>query len=273
MTFRGDTTGIMNFLAGADDFPVIYLRQKDKSNAKLVPQDVKISDCRLWVVEPTLEKEGFALFPHEFDIRGETDPAAISRAFFPILNELIKRITGAPKIINTPVLFRSSGAIGQGRPIAIPPARFVHSDFNVEAFYWFAHKLVEKDPDRARWLGGRILAFNIWRVISRPPQDIPLAVLDRSSVDPKDQVKGVSFMDDPVYNSSHGTTLWRYNETQRWCYFSDMTPNETLVFASYDSDDDVIPGPAHCGFDDPRCPSGAVPRSSLETRVFCYWGR
>jgi hypothetical protein len=267
---QAETTGILNFLGPMSEFPVFYVRQTAKTNLNLVPQQVRIRDYRN--LSPTLEKEGFALFAHEFDIKGETDPAAIAREYFPSLNELMKRITGAPKVMNSRPVLRWNGEAPQGVPLNSKPARFVHSDYNIESFYGFAHKMIEKDPDRGHWLSGRIAAFNVWRVLSVPPQDMPLAVLDKSSIDPKDQAKATSYIDDPKQSMSHGATLWRYSAGQRWAYSSDMTPNEALVFLSFDSENHDVAGPAHSGFDDPKCPAGVVPRSSLETRVYCYWG-
>jgi hypothetical protein len=261
----------MNFLGPMDEFPVFYVRRVDKTNLNLVPQQVRIRDYRH--LGPTLEKEGFALFPHPFDIRGETDSAAIARAYYPGLNELTGRVTGAPKVLNSIPVLRWNGGAPLGAPMNSKPERFVHSDYNIESFYGFAHKMIEKDPDRGRWLSGRIAAFNVWRVLSPPPRDMPLAVLDKSSMDPKDQVKATSCIDDPQRPMSHGATLWRHGAGQRWGYFSNMTADEVLVFLAYDSENQDIAVPAHSAFDDPRCPPGVVPRSSLETRVYCHWGR
>jgi hypothetical protein len=267
---EGDTTGILNFLGPMSDWPVFYARQLHKTNLNLVPHEVAIHDYR--VRSATLEKEGFALFEHELDIGGETDSEAIARAYFPSLNELIKRVTGASKVLHSRPLLRWKGEAPKGAPDNSKPARFVHSDYNIESFYGFAHKMMEKDPDRGHWLGGRIAAFNVWRVLTAPPQDMPLAVLDKSSIEHKDQVKATSYIDDPKWMMSHGATLWRYSEGQRWSYFSNMKVNEVLVFLSYDSEDHDVAGPAHSAFDNPLCPPDAAPRISLETRVFCYWG-
>jgi hypothetical protein len=65
--------------------------------------------------------------------------------------------------------------------------------------------------------------------------------------------------------------LLRHDPGQRWAYFSDMRPDEALIFKTHDTE----PGKAHCvphgAFDDPGCPAGATPRASIEMRGIAYW--
>ncbi len=69
-----------------------------------------------------------------------------------------------------------------------------------------------------------------------------------------------------------GSSLYAASPRHRWGYFSDMTPEEALVFLAYDSADQRVPGCPHSAFDDPTCPADAVPRISCEIRAYVYWG-
>ena len=271
---QADTSGTMNFLGEMNEFPVFYARQlalNEKLN--LEPHEVDIKDYRGSPEVPTLDRHGFALFDHPYNINSEIDADKIMPTYRPVVDELMRKVTGAPKIVHTRPVLRWNGERPASAPFNSNPARFVHTDYNTESFYGFAHKHLEADPDKEHWLAGRIVAFNIWRVLTPPPQDMPLAVMDRRTTNPSQQVNAISYVDEPARPFSFGSTLWRYDEGQRWGYFSDMTPDEALVFVSWDSDSHHRAGTAHSSFDNALCPPGVKPRSSMEHRVFCYWGR
>ncbi len=63
----------------------------------------------------------------------------------------------------------------------------------------------------------------------------------------------------------------RYNPEHRWHYFRDMRPDEALIFVTKESDPQRPRQVPHTAFDDPTCPPGAVPRSSIEIRVVAYF--
>jgi hypothetical protein len=63
----------------------------------------------------------------------------------------------------------------------------------------------------------------------------------------------------------------RYNPKHRWSYFSDMTPGEVLVFKTNDSDSNHPHHVPHTAFNDPNCPEGVPPRTSIEMRAVAYW--
>jgi hypothetical protein len=62
------------------------------------------------------------------------------------------------------------------------------------------------------------------------------------------------------------TTLYHPAARHRWYCFSDMTPDEVLVFKSHDSDPARARRVPHCAFIDELCPAGGK-RISVETRV------
>lgn len=262
----------INFLANMQEFPVFYAPHEELNNIQLEAHEVEITDYRNAPQAPTLEEEGFMLARNDFDLQGEHDPAAVAKIYFPVLLPLIQEITGAAKVMPTPPLLRWTTDPGFERHSNSKPGRFAHSDFHIDSFYGRAHRMLADDPDKSYWLSGRILALNVWRVLSQPPQDIPLAVMDKRSQRAEDAIMAISCIDNPAGRMAFDSTLWKHHKDQRWGYFSNMTPDEALIFKSYDSLDDKAPGPGHSAFDDPTYADNAVPRSSLETRVYCFWG-
>ncbi len=118
----------------------------------------------------------------------------------------------------------------------------------------------------------RFTQFNVWRAISPPPQDIPLAVCDAQSVAPADLVIGDAVFDHyGVPDWSAESTLVRANSAHRWNYFSNMRDDEALVFVCKDSEAGRPQNVPHCAFDDPSSPPDAAPRASIEMRAMAYW--
>jgi hypothetical protein len=58
-----------------------------------------------------------------------------------------------------------------------------------------------------------------------------------------------------------------HSRDHRWYYYRAMIPDEVLVFVSNDSDPTGPHCVHHSAFDDPSCPPGTDPRSSVEMRA------
>ena len=65
--------------------------------------------------------------------------------------------------------------------------------------------------------------------------------------------------------------LVSHNPGHRWCYFSNMTPDEVLLFRSYDSVAQPLQCVPHVAFNDPDCPPDAPPRQSIEVRGYAFF--
>jgi hypothetical protein len=120
--------------------------------------------------------------------------------------------------------------------------------------------------------GQRLAGFNLWRALSGPPQDTPLAVCDARSVDAGDRVEADGVYD---YGPEPWTTseayILRFNPKHRWLYFRDMQPDELMIFRAYNWGPDFTPGVPHSAFEDPTCPPDAPARISIEARAFAVF--
>ncbi len=69
------------------------------------------------------------------------------------------------------------------------------------------------------------------------------------------------------------TYMIAHRPTRHWSYFPAMRRYEALLLKGYDSmDDGRARFTGHTGFDDPNTPPDALPRESIETRTFVFFG-
>ena len=102
--------------------------------------------------------------------------------------------------------------------------------------------------------------------------DIPLTVADGRSVRLKDMVAADTILGDEYgRDQAFEYSMCRYSPEHRWCYFSNMRPDEVLVFKGYDFDPGRPARLFHTAFDDPSAPAGAPPRASIEARAFAFF--
>jgi hypothetical protein len=184
-------------------------------------------------------------------------------------------LTGADEvtIISSPVLRQNKDEPGSTHQ---PRAVDVHTDYSPENAEWAAKERGLKIGDYSRFV-----FLNVWRVLTPPPQDWPLAVIEANSVEEDEGVpypmiivpsipEKLPMVPQPSTHIEGANFVHR--PTHKWRYFSDMTQDEVLVFKLYDSD-------RRKGSKNWRCPhtafhdkrEGTVPRESVEVRTICYF--
>lgn len=216
-----------------------------------------------------LDDAGFTLVAHSSTVAEFSDRGAVDAIHRAEIVELIAGQSGADLVVvSSPGILRfaerspNSGLLDNSRP-----ARFAHVDISDATAAEFARRAAPAGHPLARFAH-----FNVWRAISAPPQDVPLAVCDARSVAAEDLIKA-----DAVFDA-RGEPEWSFeglvvapNPHHRWYWFPDMTRGEALVFKTHDSD----PTRAHCvphvAFDNPVCGPDAPPRVSIEMRALALW--
>lgn len=236
----------------------------------VVPRTVQIEDARWRATPPSLDVEGFRLYPHRSAVTDFRDPGEVERVHVEEIRELLLAVSGAdhvlvrgPGILRFGERSRESGAHNNSRP-----ARFVHvdvSDATADSFY------ARSRPQNGRGVR-RSAQYNVWRVMSPPPQDVPLAVCDARTLAPEDLIPADAIFDhDGAVAFSFEALLIRHNPKQHWAFFSNMRPEEALIFKTHDSDPDRAHCVPHGAFDDPGCPANVPPRASIEMRGTAFW--
>lgn len=270
MPNRDSVAGEFNYLGPMDEHPVSFTFPRGAGNLNLDPHVMPVQDIRYATAAPSLAKEGFVLVDLPVAIGAETDPEAIAKIYRPRLTEVMRDLTDAPKIIVTPPLLRWSDKTSHPEFGNSTPARYVHCDYDRDSFRALMRAVLADDPERDRWLSGRYAAYNTWRVLSPPPQDTPLALLDRSTVAPEDVVGGTIVVGGEANRQAFEASMFRYSPAHRWHYVANMSLDDTLIFLGFDSDDDELPGTPHSAFD--YAGESTIPRISCEARAFVFWG-
>ena len=251
---------------------------KPASNEMLDSRPVTISSIRDVGQAPHLDVHGFELVRFSPVVDDIYDPEEMEARYYPQVVDLVKRHTGASEVrVFIPFL---RGEEAQRRmPGAITnPAGTVHVDYTEESGPGYFDRMLGPDAERLR--GRRFALINVWRPITGPLQDHPLALCDARTVSPADLMvaRTVSRSGDKGLRTPDGEISVgeiysvAFNPSHQWRYAPDMMPDEALLLKNYDSRlDGVSRFSPHCAFADPTMPTNALPRASIEVRTLAVW--
>lgn len=230
--------------------------------------EMTIENARGLPVE--LDSWGFTLVEHTSQVSDwdliEEDPD-VDAAYGAEMTDLLTQVTGASRVLMLGGGKKRYGEREADKLAALvnaKPARYPHADNTDESVVSLLQAFgPDLDPDRF----GRYAWYNLWRCVTPPPQDVPLAVCDARSVRPGDEVTvtAVTFRQRNI-EYRHDTTSYTHNPGHRWHYFADMNPDEVLIFKAHDTDEARAGRVPHTAFDDPSCPQGVRARASVEMR-------
>ena len=260
--------------AGKVDFrPKHYFGGEDWEKNEGV-QDSRIVPIYNVRDEPiSYDVQGFALFPHRTAVTNFRDPEQIREIYRPELEEIVHDVTGASKVVvwkggaaRLAPRSKEFGAAG-----TTYPSPTIHGDYTENSAPGVITELLGEEEART-WLNKRYAIFSLWRTFSEPPQDVPLCLLDYTTVDVKAQrqLGDVYYGKGPKRMHLEGSG-YLYSAAHRWCYFRDMTPSELLVIKTYDSDHTKAWQTPHTSFVDPSAPKDAPARASLDIRAVVFW--
>ena len=248
--------------------PYFYANAHEKDYVPLAPVEVEIRDAR--TISASLDQEGFTLVEHRSALADLTDLDAVRRVHLGEIVGLLRSVTGCDHVAMTPMgILRFSERLGTNAAHDNShPARFVHVDMARDA----AAEIRARTAPEGRAIA-RSAQYNVWRVLSEPPQDVPLGLCSWDSLSPADLVDC-----DAIFDPLDGSPEWSFanyllarNPAHRWHYYADMHPGEALVFKTSESDPARAQLMPHGAFDNPLAPADAPARASLEMRGTCYW--
>lgn len=260
---------------------IIYLRASsvapradsdDPSRSVMPTEEVRafIHDLR-GAAPPSLDEEGFALIDQRTAVRDFTDPDELDRVYLPEAEELVRAATGASAAwsLPRPVLRSERHGHLEGGVVRDRTAPMPHVDYPSTSIP-FLIGAAEQRMGRPAPPWRRFRLYNLWRSLSEPPQDRPLALCDLRTVDARDLVSAEAIANPGALAYSTEFQMLLPNPRHRWCYFSDMTPGDVLLFQQVDSAATGPSGCPHTSVSAPRA-KGAVPRLSLEVRVCAFF--
>jgi hypothetical protein len=260
----------LNYLAEATPKPVNYAYDPPAGvplrSGKYLAQTVAIRNGREELNKFSLDTNGFVLTEDETAVKDFYDPDEVKSVYYPEVERLIKRVTGAGRVVVFDHIVRNPVLAERGEKGARGPAKFVHNDYSFKSAPRRVRDHLPEEADRL--LRNRFAEINVWRAIRGPIESSPLALCDARSLGAGDIVPV-----DLVYRERVGEIFgFLYNPKHRWYYFPRMERNEAILLKCYDSrDDGRARFTAHTSFEDPNSPLNAAPRESIEVRALVFW--
>jgi hypothetical protein len=258
---------MINYVARNATRPRYYANDHSRDLLEIDQRAMPIANAR--GLAPSLNVEGYSLVSHHSTVTDFTDKNQVWNLYRAEIAALIATVSGADDVqVNAPGILRfSEKSTTAGMLNNSMPARFAHVDITDGTATDFALRSAPKGK-----IVRRHAHYNIWRAISGPPQDVPLAVCDARSVDSEDLIAADAIFDEtgkPEW--SFESWVVAHNPAHRWHWFADMTVDEALVFKTNDSDAAFAHCVPHVAFDDPNCPADSPARASIEMRAIAFW--
>lgn len=225
-----------------------------------------------------IDREGFELLNHissvtNFDLI-EEDPE-IDQLYIDEMTALVMKVTGAPIVIMQGGGKKRYGSKAKDKLVGLKnalPALYPHGDTTDRSAVELAGMMASFVPGLDLSEVPRWAHINTWRPITQPPHDYPLAVCDARTIAQNDPIPVVARTVTRTAGAfDFETNGYIHNPDHRWCYYSDMTPDEVLMFKTHDSDPGRAHQVAHTAFLSPLCPADAPTRGSVEMRAFVVW--
>jgi hypothetical protein len=250
---------------------------KEHNTGSYAPYAVTIRNARL--AGPfTLDEHGFCLGRHHTDITDWEQNYGPTTAYAGQVCEAARRLSGADVVVPMSGMLRTSGQTNATRQ---PPAAEAHVDFTQRYAERIAERLYRKaHPDGPDFR--RFIAFSLWRALSPPPQDTPLALCEGRSVRDDegthntkidvDEIPTGDALFAPIAGEENmaAATIFHHSPAHRWWYFPDMQPDEVIFIKFYDSDHRTAWRCPHTAFRDTTRPD-ANRRESIEFRGIAYF--
>ena len=263
-----DVRAAIGYSERTEKRPYFYANAHEKDFVPLKPAEVEIRDARGLGCD--LDREGFMLAEHRSEVEDLTDLEQVAKVHRGEIAELLKRLTGCDEVVMTPFgILRFSEKSGENAAHDNShPARFVHVDMAKED----AAKARAKTAPEGKAIA-RSAQYNVWRSLAGGTLDVPLGLCDFASIEEGDLLDCQA-----IFDPLDGSPEWGFanyllaeNPAHKWFYYSDMRPDEAIVFKTSESDPERAQLMPHGAFDNPLAGPDAPPRVSLEMRGTCYW--
>ncbi len=231
-------------------------------------QRVAIRDLRPLGTSVSVDREGFQLVTAPTRVRNFNDEEQIRSTYYSEAEDLLRRLTGANRVVvfDHTIRRRIAGADDRARGIPRQPVPRVHNDYTERSGPQRVRDILGAEADEL--LRRRFAIINLWRPLRGPVRDAPLAVADARSIAAGDLVAT-----DLVYPDRLGEIYYvKANPAHSWYYAPAMDTDEVLLIKCFDSARDGTARFApHSSFTDPGTPKNAPPRESIELRTLVFF--
>jgi len=214
----------------------------------------------------SLDREGFVLVREPTNFTDFHNADAVRAIYYPEVEAAVRRATGAARVVVFDHNVRHAPSALEKKNGAKEPVKRAHNDYTVKSGPQRVRDLLGDEAEAL--LKHRFAVVNLWRPITGPVEESPLALCDAQSIARADLVAT-----DLIYRDRIGETYsLAYNPAHRWFYFPRMETSEAVLIKCYDSaEDGRARFAAHSAFDDPTSPADARPRESIEARTLVFF--
>ncbi|KAF1344240.1 hypothetical protein BDV97DRAFT_364146 [Delphinella strobiligena] len=242
-----------------------------RANVALESHNIPVHDIRSSKDELSLEKNGLAIMDLDTRMKYEDfdNEQAIREVYLREVSEALQGYLGAShvQIFEHTVRKRhETFPISTGEPYKYnQPTSMAHVDTTLPWAVAMARKL---NPEKAdQMLKGRFQCINIWKPITGPVRDWPLAMCDPRTVNPAEDFEpcDLVYPDYVVENRQ----LY-FNRRQKWLYLSEQQKTEAWLFVQSDTAGDTMSVP-HTSFPNPLASLSDAPRESVEARALVFY--
>ncbi|MGY8956829.1 MAG: CmcJ/NvfI family oxidoreductase [Alphaproteobacteria bacterium] len=260
----------IGYLVDTGELPVFYQSdvagERTSFEGEREFRTVAVQNARALPNKFSLDREGFAFVQHRSAVEDFYDDAELTATYNAEAEALVREYTGAPRALVFDHTRRSSSQNIREAHNARDPANGAHTDYTD----WSARNRVSAAMGDAAeaLLAKRFAIVNVWRSTAGTIEEWPLALCAWESVNDDD----LHTVERRAYNRVGQTRHASYNAANSWFYFPQMTREEAILIKNYDT---ITDGRAryapHTSFADPTSSATALPRESLETRVFAFF--
>lgn len=224
---------------------------------------------------PVLDVQGFELHSHTTACTDFYDDALVKQIYYSESAATLQTFTGALAVFAFDHNVRSAVRAERGESGIRLPVDAAHVDYTAETGPQRTRELLERFG-RTDLAVNRAALINLWRPITSPVIDVPLALCDVRTVHPDDLVDTaiLHYVEDSMDRPGHAGRIYslRHSPAHRWAYVSEMHNEEILLLKCYDSRDGGNGGfMPHTGFRNPACPPTYIPRESIEVRMLAIY--
>ena len=266
----GDLRATINYLAPTSERPRAFQYDPPPGiplrSGVYTQYPVIVRNGRVVADKLSLDGEGFLLTQAPTTFNQFNDSDAVKAAYYREVEALVKRETGATRVVVFDHNVRHAPSALERKNGAKEPVKRAHNDYTVKSGPQRVRDLLGDEAEAL--LKRRFAVINVWRPISGPVEESPLALCDAQSIAPADLVAT-----DLIYRDRIGETYsLAHNLAHRWFYFPRMETDEAILIKCYDSaEDGRARFAAHSAFDDPTSPPNARPRESIEARTLAFF--
>ena len=265
----------VEYLSRRSERPIYYASRAGRDAHHEIDQQmnrvmVEVEDARGGIDDAEREfgqhPRGFDLLKFPTRVTDFLDQMQIEDIYEPELIAFLEQATGAYRVHLFDHTVRASWPELREIKNVREPATLVHNDYTSKSgFVCLREQLRDEAETLAR---GRFQIINVWRPLSDPVEDYPLALVDARSVEPEQIVD----TERRAPNHVGEIQLALHDPGQRWYYYSSMRPGEVLLFKTFDSiDGGTGRTTIHTAIKLPDAPPDAKPRESIETRAFVFY--